>query len=162
MKWTDGEGNVREYPPPDPGEDRHLPAPTPADVLASRFAVICGLPDLKSSMADIRGLGAKSGRAGWDFRHAVCLVDQHDRCLPLTPSNRALARDLLIEYGAARGGAPVDLYPRVEIYDYARFVGYGMAFVGGPTEPMRETRLQIPPRVGREPLRDMEEKWVIW
>lgn len=138
-----------------------------AETLAKYLARV--RPDLESSIADIRGLGAaiqrsipaitpgEFGTPIESFRHGVCLVDSTGRHRRRDHASEELAAELLVEYGEARGGAPVDWEVRSE--DYGNNTYYMMSFIGGPTEPTHETRLTQAPRTGSMVLQGMEERW---
>lgn len=97
----------------------------------------------------------------YDFRHAVCLVDGDGRHLPLNEASVALARELLVEYGEARGGSPTSTDPFVATWDFGTRTGYCLEFRGKPTEPVRRTRLYASPCVGNEILRGREELYAV-
>lgn len=108
----------------------------------------------------IEGMAKIEPLAGmfYSFRHAVVLLDSSGKPLPPTPEAENLARELLIEYGAARGGES-NGYVITDSWDFDRVTGYAMEFVGGPTEPRHETRLRGLPRRGKEMLRGFEEEY---
>lgn len=93
------------------------------------------------------------------FRHAVCLVDPNGRHLPHSRESQSLAAELLVEYAAARGGAPIDGKVWVRYWNYGHCTGYGMEFVGGPTEPAHATRLIGEPCCGMVMLEGREEQY---
>lgn len=125
-------------------------------------------PDLEESIISIRGLRTAIMNSVTDvldpltnasFRHAVCLLDANFRHYRRTRATEELAAELLAEYGEARGGSPVDWETRQE--DYSNKTYYMMSFMGGPTDPTRETRLRDRPCAGRETLEGREEQYVV-
>lgn len=122
-------------------------------------------PDLEESVVSIRGLGAAIRQSlhrpdhPSNFRHAVVLVDQHHRPMPVRESLISLAMELLSEYGEARGGTATHFL--IQKSDYGRTIGYAMEFVGGPTDPIFETRLKGEPTTGTAILDAKEEIWKV-